>query len=140
LLDREKLLKLLRLTTSDHVHEVAGAMRAANRLIEAEKMTWEDVLAGPEKSFRISIHREQPQATPNGFYEGEEAWTPPHLKDKVIIDTMFRAVYAQPRTGNDSFWDWLDDIHGKFEQHGSLTNGQYQALARCYRRAVRAGT
>lgn len=128
-LDREKLLKLLRLTTSDKVHEVAGAMRACNRLLEAAGETWEQVLTPPEKALKISIQREQ-------FTAGEN-WVAPHLKDKVMIDLMFRTLYSQPRTGSEDFWRWVDDVHSKFGKYGQLTQGQYQALRKCYQRATR---
>lgn len=128
-LDREKLAKLLALSTSDNEHEALGCLRAANRLIKAENLTWADVLAGPEKTFRVVVQREP--------YTAEENWQPPHLKDKVMIDLMFRTVYAQPRTGNEDFWRWLDDVHHKYETYGSLTHGQFNGLRNSYRRCIR---
>jgi hypothetical protein len=44
-LDREKLAKLLALTTSPNPHEAASAMRKANSLRDEAGMGWEDVLA-----------------------------------------------------------------------------------------------
>jgi len=126
-LDREKLAKLLALSTSDNEHEALGCLRAANRMVKAENMTWADVLAGPEKSFRISITRTG---------EPQEDWVPPHLKDKVVIDLMFKSIYAQPRT-TDGFWQWLDDVHQKYLTFGQLSQGQYQALRRCYNASLR---
>lgn len=128
-LDRDKLAKLLGLATSDNDHEAIGALRAANRLVKAEKMTWEEVLAGPEKSFRVSVQRRP--------YTAEEDWVAPHLKDKVMIDLMFRTLYAQPRTGNEEFWRWVDAVHHKFDQYGQLTPGQFVALRKCYQRVSR---
>lgn len=133
-MDRDKLLKLLRLTTSDKIHEVAGAMRAANRMLEASGETWEDVIAGPTKSFKVEIFSQRPYKAE----ETEGTWVAPHLKDKVIIDTMFRAVYSQPRTGSEDFWRWVDDVHNKWERHRVLTPNQYVALRKCYMRATSA--
>lgn len=129
-LDREKLGKLLALSASDNEHEALGCLRAANRMLKAENMTWADVLAGPEKSFRVTIAREP--------FTAEENWVAPHLKDKVMIDLMFRSVYSQPRTGNEDFWRWLDDIHNKFETYGHLTQAQYRGLRNSYQRVMRA--
>ena len=97
-------------------------------------MTWSEVLAGPERSFRVVVTREPAMA---GAYQAEENWTPPHLRDKVMIDLMFRAIFSQPRTGNEEFWRTMDSIHANFVKYGSLTQGQYNAIRNCYRRASR---
>ena len=128
-LDREKLAKLLGLSQSDNEHEALGCIRAANRLVKEAGMSWEEVLAGPEKSLRVSIGR-----TP---YKAEENWTAPHLKDKVMIDLMFRGVYNQPRTGNEDFWRWVDDVNAKWQQYEVLTPNQYTALRKCYQRTLK---
>lgn len=129
-LDRDKLAKMLAMTTSDKDGEALSAIRMVNAMLTKEKVTWGEVLAQAPPAVRISISREA--------YEGDgEAWVPPHLKDKVLIDTMFRTLYSQPRTGNEDFWRWVDDVHQKFGQYGCLTQGQYTALRRCYQRATR---
>lgn len=128
-LDREKLAKLLGLATSDNDHEAVSALRAANRLVKAEHMTWKDVLAGPEKSCRVTIER-QP-------YKAEENWVAPHLKDKVMIDLMFRSLYSQPRIGSEDFWRWVDDVNAKWQKYAVLTQGQYNALRKCYQRTLK---
>lgn len=134
MLDRDRLAKVLALTTSDQDGEVLAAISTANAILKREKMTWNDLLAPPPQSVSITLHRHR---APEGAYKSDENWSPPHLSDKVLIDTMFRAIYSQPRTGNEDFWRWLDDVHNKFEVYGRLTPGQYTALMKCYRRAVR---
>lgn len=130
-LDRVKLAKLLGLATSDNDHEAMGALRAANRLVKAENMTWEDALAGPEKAFKVTITR---------AHQDDEHWVAPHLKDEVMIGLMFRSLYSQPRTGSEDFWRWVDDVHAKWEKYGQLTQGQYQALRNCYRRTLKTSS
>lgn len=132
-LDRTKLAKLLGLAASDNDHEAMGALRAATRLVKAENMSWEDVLAGPEKTFRVSIQRQ----TMYDAEEQEAGWVAPHLKDKVMIDLMFRSVYSQPRTGSEDFWRWVDDVHEKWQRYNQLTPGQYTALRKCYSRTLK---
>jgi hypothetical protein len=129
-LDRARLSKLLALTTSDNDHEAIGCIRAANRMLAAEKLSWEEVLAGPVTNFTVTVTR-RPDEPP----QSDGAWSAPHLRDKVIIDLMFRTVYAQPRTDNDEFWQFMDSIHHRWEQHGNLTQSQYWALKRSYNRA-----
>lgn len=134
-LDRDKLAKILALGASDKVHEAAGCMRAANRMLAAENMTWAEVLSGgQEKTLRVSVVRET--------YKGQsEDWTPAalHLRDKVMIDLMFRSIYSQPRTGAEDFWRWVDDVNAKWEQYGRLTQGQYTAIRNCYKRTLKTG-
>jgi hypothetical protein len=44
MLDREKILKLMMLTTSDNDHEALSALRKANAIIKKAKQTWQDVV------------------------------------------------------------------------------------------------
>lgn len=125
-----KLGKLLALTQSDNDHEVAGCMRAANRMLATEQTSWEEVLKGPERVLRVSIQREP--------YQTDENWVAPHLKDKVMIELMFRSIYSAPRTGNEDFWRWVDDVHAKWLRFGQLTQGQHTALRNCYKRTLRS--
>ncbi|MDE5446727.1 hypothetical protein FXV83_17045 [Bradyrhizobium hipponense] len=46
IIDRERLLKILRLTESNHDGEAIAAMRMANKLIRSAGKTWEDVVSG----------------------------------------------------------------------------------------------
>ncbi|TYL86152.1 hypothetical protein [Bradyrhizobium cytisi] len=45
IIDRERLLKILRLTESNHDGEAIAAMRMANKLIRSAGKTWEDVVS-----------------------------------------------------------------------------------------------
>lgn len=127
-LDKAKFVKVMALTTSDKDGEALAALRIANKMLAAEKMTWGEVLTGVSRELKVSIQRE---------YTADEPWVSPHLKDKVMINLMFTSVYSQPRTGNESFWQWLDDVHEKWIRYGQLTQGQYTALRNSYKRVVR---
>lgn len=133
-MDKDRLVKLLGMTTSEHDGEALNAMRMANALVQAAGKTWAEVLA-TQNTINISLQRAQPTANP---YAGTATdWSPPHLTDKVIIDTMFRAIYAQPRSHSD-FWNWVDDVHAYWTKHQRVTNAQYQGLRRCYNRTLRS--
>ena len=129
MLDRNRLTKLMGMATSDNDNEALVALRLANDLIKKERMTWDEVLAQNAPSLNIVLSRTG--------YKADEDWIAPHLKDKVMIDLMFRAVFAQPRTGNEDFWQWMDSIHNRWSAHGNLSQGQYNALKKCYQRATR---
>jgi hypothetical protein len=128
--DKTKLAKLLAMTTSTHDGEALNAIRMANSMLVVAGLTWTDVLT-TEHTLNISVRRQAPAQS----YEGsQDEWSPPHLRDKVIIDTMFRGLYAQPRSSNEEFWQWMDSVHNYWRQHERLTPRQYQALRRCYQR------
>lgn len=133
MLDRERLIKIMGLTTSNSDGEALSALRKANEILAGEKLTWAEVLKGGGPQVTVTVTRHAPAG---GDVQTEE-WVPPHLKDKVTIDLMFRSIYAQPRTGSEGFWQWLDDIHNRFGKYGQLTQGQYGALRKCYARTLR---
>ena len=136
-IDRTRLTKLLAMTTSDNDGEALNAMRKANAYIASWEMTWEDVLARPQATvINIGLQRAPPATNP---YRGEDQdWDPPHLRDKVVIDTMFRAIYAQPRTDNEEFWTFLDSVHQYWKDKQRLTPKQFQAIRNCYQRVRKA--
>lgn len=61
-MDRDKLIKLMALTSSENEHEAMNAMRAANRLLKDSEFTWEKVLnqapqfAGEYESLRLKYN------------------------------------------------------------------------------------
>lgn len=121
---------MLALTTSSNDSEALAAIRKANDIVKGENLLWSDVLAQQQgTAINISLRpaRENPQD-----------WMAPHLKDKVVIDLMFRAIFAQPRTSNEEFWQFMDSVHNQWQANGSLTPAQYTAIRRCYSRAIKA--
>ncbi len=135
-MDRERLTKLLALTTSDIDAEALAAIRMANKMLTVEKLTWGEILAAGGTTINISLARTR---TPNTapFSTGEsEDWLPPHLTDKVLIDAMFRAIFAQPRSDNEEFWQWVDSVHHYWHENGRLTPRQYQGIRRTYSRIM----
>lgn len=124
-LDRDRLTKLMGLTTSSNDHEALAALRKANEIIAGEKSNWREVLdATPGRTLTVTVMR-------------EEDWVAPHLKDKVMIDLMFRGVFAQPRSDNEEFWQFMESIHDRWNRHGNLSQGQYNALKKSYQRVTR---
>lgn len=139
-IDRDRLAKILALTTSDTDGEALAAIRRANYILKEAGLDWASVLA-PQHVVNIRVASNNPPPGAFGMnpedFKPDEDWIAPHLKDRVIIETMFRAIYSQPRTGNDEFWEWLDSVDHHFRTYDQLTANQYQALRRCYLRACR---
>lgn len=132
-MDREKLTKLLALSTSTNDNEALAAIRMANAMLAKDKVTWGEIMAAGGTVVNLAIKR----APAAGVYQADEDWVAPHLKDPHVIEHMFRAVFAQPRSDNEEFWQFMDSIHNRWRQYGNLTQGQYNALRRCYNRVAK---
>lgn len=117
------------MTTSDSDGEALNALRMANKLLAAEALRWPDVLQ-EERKVTVTVSREGWNGAP---YKAEEEWVPPHLKDKVVIDLMFKTIYGTQMTPD--FKAFLDNVHERWKKFGSLTANQYNAIRRCYSRA-----
>jgi hypothetical protein len=131
-IDRDKLAKILSMTTSDKDGEVLAAMALANAMLKKENTTWGDIFKDAAKNVTIEIFAERPYKAE----ASEGSWVAPHLKDKITIGVMFRAVFSQPRSGSEDFWRQMDDLHNKFEKFGVLTVTQYNLLRKVYQRAI----
>jgi hypothetical protein len=136
MLDRAKLAKILARTSSQNDNERLVALNMANAMVNDAGTTWEAVLA--ESLFNVVNIEIQRAPPPASAYQQEDGWTPPHLNDKDAIQLMFKTVFALPRSGNDEFWEWMDSIHRRFQEHGNLTPKQYSGLRRTYQRALRS--
>lgn len=117
-------------------------MRKANEIIKGEGLTWADVLAS-QHAINLSIGLATRKDGPFGMAAEDMAPVdmddPPHLRDKVMIPMMFRAIYAQPAGNADpDFWIWLDSVHQHWLDHQRLSVKQYQGVRRSYNRVVRS--
>ena len=141
-LDRDRLAKVLAMTTSDKDGEVLAAVGLANAMLSKAGLSWTDVLASQNVvNITISTHKPGPGAfglKPEDYTPSED-WIAPHLRDRVVIETMFRAINAnRPANPESEFWIWVDNVYAHWQQHGSVTAGQFQALRRCHLRAARS--
>lgn len=140
-MDRAKLAKLLAMTTSANDHEALAALRRANAMLKAADQTWADVLSSQTTISIGFVDRDPPwthDMTPKPSPQTDEPWVPPHLQNVDVIQMMLAKVNEQPRVGHEDFWEFVDNCKKRVERHGNLTQGQYNALRRCYARAVRA--
>lgn len=125
-MDKERLIKLLMMTTSDNDGEALNAMRMANKMVKSSGLGWEDLLnTARHMSISISHH-----AAPATRYKAEENWSPPHLRDQPVIDMMFRTILAHPHA--DGYREFLESVHQWWLDRKSLTQSQYNAIRRAY--------
>jgi hypothetical protein len=118
--DFEKFIKLMMMTTSDQDHEALVALRKANAIIAGMNNNWEEVLRGKVKVVGIAQ-----QQSYNATYV--------HHTNATEIDAMFETLLRTvPR--QSSFRDFVEDVHGYWENRGYLTDAQYKALKRAMER------
>jgi hypothetical protein len=117
--DFEKFIKLMMMTTSDQDHEALVALRKANAIIAGMNNNWEEVLRGKVKVTGTA------QQQHNANYV--------HHTNATEIDAMFETLLRTvPR--QSSFRDFVEDVHGYWENRGYLTDAQYKALKRAMER------
>jgi hypothetical protein len=73
-LDRERLAKVLQLTTSTNDSEALAAIRKANDIVKGEGLTWDEVLVQVEAGPVLNVHVHRNQFVAPEFYEAVEAW------------------------------------------------------------------
>lgn len=131
-MDRERLTKLLAMTTSDNDGEALNALRMANKLLAAEQLTWEEVLGQPQHrgiTVTVNGHAARYSGMSEAPLQGE--WVPPHLTDAPTINMMFRTIqncgayYAANR-------EFIDSVHNWWLRHKQLSVKQYNAIRRVY--------
>lgn len=130
MLDRTRLAKLLALSTSSNDSEALAAARKANEIVKGAGLSWEEVLA-PQAGNLVTVTVNR--GAPHGYYRPTEDWEPPHLRDKVVIEVMFRSLYASGVAGTE-FGKFVDSVHEQFLARGRLTAPQFEAIRRAYQR------
>lgn len=78
MLDRERLAKVLALTTSPNDSEALSAMRKANEIIKGEGLTWDEVLVQIADAVSVvNIHVQRGNFVAPEFYAAMEEWNRP---------------------------------------------------------------
>lgn len=125
-MDRNKMTKLLALTASDNDGEALNAIRAANRILKKEKLSWEkflDVAGSKQKS-----------QDAHGFYR--PPWGPQHGVNftKVSVEEMLNVCLD--KVTSDSGWAFIKSLQDQFRER-NLTFKQILALEKFYKNCMR---
>lgn len=90
-IDRERLIRLLRMTESDREAEVLVAIRKTNQLLRANDVDWSDVIlpTPPPLAPPVPQAEEQARRTPDGV---QATWTPASRAGFERSDNIRRAV------------------------------------------------
>ena len=129
--DFAKLMKVMGMTTSAHDGEALSAIRAANKILVAHKLTWQDVFSGLIKVEQPPPSRPSPpprRPSPHRYDDDEE------FTIDFDIDEAFETVRETLRPGG--FADFIDSLEKQWDEKGSLSSKQRRAL---YNAAQRAG-
>lgn len=119
LADFQRLKKLMGLTFSEADGEALNALRAANRLLVAERLTWERVL---DRTVQVGADVEPAETAPTDGLSAE-------------VDAAFETVLD---TAGGSFRTFVLDLHEQWTRHHHLSPNQLAALFRA-RDRVRSG-
>ena len=113
--DFNRLRKLMAMTFSDNDTEALTSVRAANRLLKDNGLTWQRVF---DRTVRVENSVEE--AIPSkGGYSGEE------------VDRMFEDALSKAGGG---FRDFLLSLQATYDERGRLSEGQMDALVRAAKR------
>ena len=111
---REKILKLLELTASEHDGEVLNAIRKANDIRRKGDWQWMDLFEKPPESALPPVVRNRPQPPPN----------------VVTVEMMFKTVLN--RQLSDALHAKIEEMHYIYTLTGQLSGDECSMLINTY--------
>jgi hypothetical protein len=105
--DRDRFVKLMMLTQSDHDGEALVALRKANGLLVRDNQNWQE------------------------FIDGKTVTTVNNNVDDAGLEEMFEFLFDRVR---GSFRLFIDDVHRQWVRKGSVSPKQYDAVLSAFRR------
>lgn len=116
---REKLTKLLNLTTSDNDGEALTAIRMANNIVKKNGLSWECLLDELEQPYRPP-HTQSAEGEPVHHYS----------VDHEAFEEMITYVRNNAWPGFD--FTFIDSLVHNYEHWGQLTWKQARGLRKAY--------
>ena len=124
MINHEKLMSVLNLTTSDSDNEALVAIRTANRMLQKNKLTWNDYFKVPK------VVRAEPRQEPKKEQPKE---TPKERKSTQVQDMI---KFIRENAWPDFNFDFVDSLEVSHNKYGSLTPKQYQALKKIFKMII----
>jgi Protein of unknown function (DUF2786) len=118
--DKDKIIKLLQLTTSSNDHEALLAMRVANKILKKTETTWDKFLDNPP----AASTRPNPTASTYRHYDYGPS-----------ITEMLHTCLEQVKT--DSGYDFINSLYQQYRYSHRLSPKQTAALKKFYRNCMR---
>lgn len=130
-----KLEKMMGLTFSDNDPEALVALRMANKILTAHKLTWSDVFKR-----LVTVDVESAPDEPTVKAEGHGGSGQPSAKSQGSdIAEAFEIVRRDLKKGT-SFADFIDSLEVQWDEKGYLSPAQRKALFDAATRAVQHAT
>lgn len=138
MLDRQRLLKLMMMTQSDNDSEALIALRKANSMLKAEGMNWDNILGLQTQLDRLKANRPPPPRPPmrptgRGTSEAAARYAKPTVRfNDPEISRMLASLMRDSKGG---FRDFVESVNDFWQDHGWLSEAQYNAVINAYERA-----
>jgi len=128
-MDREKLIKLLLMTTSEHDGECLNAIRMANAELAKSNLNW-----------RESIERLNPYNPHNDGRAEDSHWEyhGPRFGREHFVPEMIAYLLENVNPAH-SFYQFVVSISESYLANAYLTERQYAAIKRAYSRTPKGG-
>lgn len=143
-MDRERLAKLMMMTTSASDGEAVVALRKANTMMQAAGINWQEMLLGKQATMRGPVRpsppppRRSPPPPPPPSQRGgnkpkregvrSNAFDDePDLRDADMITSVIEHLLETVNT-TSGYYAFVERMQGVFERKGRLTKGQFDAL------------
>ena len=125
-LDKDRLAKLLSMTSSDHDAEALAAMRKANELLRLNKKSWAEVLSDPPPvaAPRPEVPRYASRAAP--VPAGPPEPPPSHQRLRDYRNALRREPFL-PRLLGFPFWLFIEILAFVFPRALLNTRGRFIA-------------
>lgn len=132
MLDRERLIKLMMMTTSTNDAEAVAAVRKANSLLASEKTNWSDFINGVPSPRPAPPPR--PPMRPAGRGTSEAAARHDRPQSRFTDKEIPRMLSSLLRDSKGGFRDFVESINDHWCNKGYLTERQYEAVVNAYER------
>jgi hypothetical protein len=116
---REKIAKLLNLTSSDNDGEALNAIRIANQILKKNGLDWPTLI---EEDKPIRYQAKEPPVTP--------APMKVHIVDEDDVHEIID--FIKDNAWEDFDYSFVDSIEKNFEEYHRLTRRQMNALKKVY--------
>lgn len=129
-IERDKLVKVLRMFGSDHDGEVAAAARRAHQIIKKHALDWDDLLMPVNARARARTQQQARQQRPWADAEADDEETEAYLIRRAQQHDQFLSTWEQGflRSIAESLVEWgrltpkqrgvLDRINNKLQLRG----------------------
>lgn len=124
--DLEKLKKFMAMTTSDSDPEALTAIRMANKLLNASKINWSQLIS---KQVTYEMDFGEDASTVNTTPHPSSSMGAPDLAEKHVnaINVAFEKAFRNVKEGTD-FHRFLKRLHHDWETNGHLPERAIKAV------------